>query len=39
MMVVASQGKRMDVEAERKAKDDPGKLVTPQELNAMHGGI
>lgn len=38
-MMVASHGKRLDLEAKRKATDDPGKLVTPQELNAMHGGI
>ena len=34
----ASHGKRLDQEAVLKAENDPGKLVTPKELNRMARG-
>ena len=38
-MAVASNGKKLDNEAERKAETDPGRLVTPQELNELAGFV
>ena len=38
-MAVASHGKKLDNEAERKAETDPGRLVTPQELNELAGFV